>query len=174
MGLLALTLGEGVSYVRMTRRVKDTAASVGLSSRTLRYYDTIGLVRPPRTPTGHRRYGPDEEGRLRLVRRAKALGFSLDEIRDLLAVAERDCRSKIVPEVERLLDDRIAAIDAQLAELGAFHEQLVALREHLVGISPDGAGPAAATTCEREIPSRANGPRPTSRDASRYHPLEHK
>jgi DNA-binding transcriptional MerR regulator len=114
--------------VRVTHRVKDTATRVGLPSRTLRYYDRIGLVSPPRTASGYRAYGPEEEGRLRFVRQAKTLGFSLEEIRDLLAVAERGCCSEVVPEVQRLLDDKIATIDAQVAQFGAFREHLVAFR----------------------------------------------
>jgi DNA-binding transcriptional MerR regulator len=112
----------------MTHTVKDTAARVGLPSRTLRYYDRIGLVCPPRTPAGYRIYGPEEEGRLRFVRQAKTLGFSLEEIRELIAVAERGCCSDVVPAVERLLEEKIDAIDAQVAELGAFRERLVAFR----------------------------------------------
>ena len=111
----------------VTLSVKDTAARVGLPSRTLRYYDRIGLVCPPRTASGYRAYGPQEEGRLRFVRQAKTLGFGLEEIRELIAVAERRC-SEVVPEVERLLDDKIAAIDTQMTELGAFRERLVAFR----------------------------------------------
>ncbi len=112
----------------MTHSVKDTAARVGLPSRTLRYYDRIGLVCPPRTESGYRAYGPEEEGRLRFVRQAKTLGFGLEEIRELIAVAEQGCCSEVVPEVERLLDDKIAAIEAQVTELGAFRERLVAFR----------------------------------------------
>lgn len=112
----------------VTHTVKDTAARVGLPSRTLRYYDRIGLVCPPRTASGYRVYGPEEEGRLRFVRQAKTLGFSLDEIRDLLAVAERGRCSQVVPEVERLLDEKTAAIDGQMADLRSFRERLVAFR----------------------------------------------
>ncbi len=112
----------------MTHSVKDTATRVGLPSRTLRYYDRIGLVCPPRTASGYRAYGPADEGRLRFVRQAKALGLALEEIRELITVAERGCCAEVVPEVQRLLDDKIAAIEAQMAELGAFRERLVAFR----------------------------------------------
>lgn len=112
----------------MTLTVKDTAARVGLPSRTLRYYDRIGLVCPPRTAAGYRVYGPAEENRLRFVRQAKTLGCSLEEIRELITVTERRPGAEVVPEVERLLGEKIAAIDAQLADLGAFRERLVAFR----------------------------------------------
>ncbi len=126
----------------MTHTVKDTAARVGLPSRTLRYYDRIGLVCPPRTAAGYRVYGPEEESRLRFVRQAKALGFSLAEIRDLIAITERGCRSEVVPEVERLLDEKIAAIDEQVVELGVFRERLVAFRAG----GPEAAAAAATGT----------------------------
>ena len=118
----------GVCCVSVTHSVKDTAARVGLPSRTLRYYDRIGLVCPPRTASGYRAYGPEEEGRLRFVRQAKGLGLALEEIRELIAVAERGSCSEVAPEVERLLDDKIAAIEAQVTELGAFRERLLAFR----------------------------------------------
>jgi len=112
----------------VTYTVKDTAARVGLPSRTLRYYDSVGLVSPPRTAAGYRIYGPEDEGKLRFVRRARTLGFSLQQIRELIAVAERGSCSELVPEVERLVDDKLAAIDAQLAELAAFRGRLAAFR----------------------------------------------
>ncbi len=112
----------------VTSTVKDTAARVGLPSRTLRYYDSIGLVCPPRTASGYRIYGPEEEGRLRFVRQAKTLGFSLEEIRELIVVADQGDCSDVGLEVERLLDEKIAAIDAQVAKLGTFRERLVAYR----------------------------------------------
>lgn len=121
----------------VTHTVKDTAARVGLPSRTLRYYDRIGLVCPPRTAAGYRVYGPKEEGTLRFVRRAKTLGFSLQQIRELIEIAERGPSSEVVPEVERLLDEKIVAIDEQMDELGALRDRLVAFRAN---------GAAAAVT----------------------------
>lgn len=107
-----------------TYTVKDTAARVGLPSRTLRYYDRIGLVCPPRTAAGYRVYGPEEEGRLRFVRQAKALGLSLEQIRELMTAVE----GGETPDASSLLDDQIAVIDLQVTELGAFRERLSALR----------------------------------------------
>lgn len=112
----------------MTHTVKETAARVGLPSRTLRYYDRIGLVSPPRAASGYRIYGPEDEDKLRFVRQAKALEFSLEEIRGLLAVAEGGCCADVRPEVQRLLDEKIAAVDARVADLGALRERLLAFR----------------------------------------------
>lgn len=110
--------------------VKEVAERVGLPSRTVRYYDRIGLVAADeRSPAGYRLYNSEEEGKLRFIRQAKALGLSLEEIRGLMAAAERGCCGEVMPELERLLQDKVAEIDARIAELSAFRERLVAYGE---------------------------------------------
>jgi DNA-binding transcriptional MerR regulator len=106
--------------------VKQVAESVGLPSRTIRYYDRIGLVSADeRSDAGYRLYSPEEEGKLRFIRRAKALGFSLEDIRGLMDAAERGCCDQVVPEVERLLEQKVQEIDARIAELSGFRDRLV-------------------------------------------------
>ena len=106
--------------------VKEVAESVGLPSRTIRYYDRIGLVPAgERTAAGYRLYSPEDEGKLRFIRRAKTLGFSLEDIRGLMEAAERGCCDQVVPEVERLLEQKVQEIDTRIAELSAFRERLV-------------------------------------------------
>ncbi len=112
----------------MGTTVKEVADRVGLPSRTVRYYDRIGLVRADeRSAAGYRLYSDEDEGRLQFVQRAKRLGFSLNDIRGLLAAAEAGCGGT-VPELERLLDRKLQQIDTQLAELAAFRDRLVAYR----------------------------------------------
>lgn len=108
----------------MAATVKQIAERVGLPSRTVRYYDRIGLVAAhERTEAGYRLYSDADEGRLRFIKQAKRLGLSLDEIRGLLAAAEGGC-GETVPELARLLDRKIAQIDARIGELSAFRDQL--------------------------------------------------
>jgi len=108
--------------------VKDVADRVGMPSRTVRYYDHIGLVRAgERSAAGYRLYGAEEEGRLLFIRRAKRLGFSLDEIRGLLAAAEGGCGATI-PELDRLLEHKVQEIDAKIADLTAFRDRLIGYR----------------------------------------------
>ena len=112
----------------MVLTVKQVADRVGLPSRTVRYYDHIGLVRADdRSPTGYRLYGAEEAGRLLFVRQAKRLGFSLEEIRGLMAAAEGGCGAT-VPELERLLEQKLAEIDAKIAELTALRSRLTDYR----------------------------------------------
>ena len=136
----------------MERTVKPIAERVGLPSRTVRYYDTIGLVRPARSEAGYRVYGPIEEGKLRFVRQAKALGFSLEEIGRLMEAAERGCCGEVMPEVRRLLDDKVAAIDAQVAELSAFRARLLAYRDGGDGSCGCGESHGAFCGCLDDAP----------------------
>lgn len=107
--------------------VKQVAERVGLPSRTVRYYDRIGLVAAEeRTAAGYRVYSPEEEGKLRFVRQAKALGLSLEEIRGLIEAAERGCCGQVMPELDRILEDKVAEIDTRIAELSALRDRLVA------------------------------------------------
>ena len=117
---------ECQSYTRcIVHTVKQVAERVGLPSRTVRYYDRIGLVSPQtRSEAGYRLYGPEDEGRLRFVRQAKVLGFSLDEISQLIAAAERGSCGELIPELERLLADKVRQVDARIADLHAFRERL--------------------------------------------------
>ncbi len=111
----------------MASTVKEVAERVGLPSRTVRYYDRIGLVcAEERSTAGYRLYSREDEGKLRFVRQAKGLGLTLEEIRGLIAAAERGCCGQVLPELGRLLEEKVREIDARIAELTAFREQLVA------------------------------------------------
>lgn len=67
------------------RRIGDVATTTGLSMRTLRHYDEIGLVRPSeRSNAGYRLYTDHDLRRLMLIRRMKPLGYSLDDMREVL------------------------------------------------------------------------------------------
>lgn len=120
--------------------MKQVAESVGLPSRTVRYYDRIGLVpADERSPAGYRIYSPEDEGKLRFIRKAKALGFSLEDIRGLMDAAERGCCDQVVPEVERLLEQKVREIDDRIVELTAFRERLVSY----------GAGRGSGCGCQK-------------------------
>lgn len=74
----------------IAHRIGDAASLLGIAPDTLRYYEKIGLVpRPSRTTAGRRLYGEKDLVRLHFVRRAQAVGFSLDEIRQLLRLREQ-------------------------------------------------------------------------------------
>ncbi|BAJ75556.1 predicted transcriptional regulator [Microbacterium testaceum StLB037] len=72
-----------------TMQIGELAERTGLSIRTLRHYDEIGLLRPSaRSDGGFRLYTPDDESRLLLIRRMKPLGYSLEQMGELLTVVD--------------------------------------------------------------------------------------
>jgi Hg(II)-responsive transcriptional regulator len=101
-----------------------TAAGVGVD--TVRFYERAGLLRKPsRTPSGYRMYAEADIARLQFVRRAKALGFSLEEIAELLRLNDGGGRRAAV---RALAGKRLAEIEQKLAELGRMRDTL----RHLV------------------------------------------
>ena len=109
-------------------RIGQLAAEFGLNPKTIRYYEAIGLLPPPeRTDAGYRLYTDADVERLRFIGKAKLIGLSLDEIREIFRL-----RSNGEPPcgcVLSMLDQKVAAMDAQLCALEAFRQELVALRE---------------------------------------------
>ncbi len=72
-------------------RIGDVAAAAGVPAATVRYYERRGLLpRAPRTPAGYRQYGTETPRRLRFIRHAQELGFSLEEIQSMLALRSDD------------------------------------------------------------------------------------
>ena len=119
-------------------RIGQLAARAGVSIDTVRYYERAGLVPPPsRTAAGYRIYPLDTVGRLRFIRRAKDLGFSLEEIRDLLILSDR--RDSGVAAVRRIASHRLADVEARLDELTALRDGL----KHLVDACPGHGDPDA-------------------------------
>lgn len=91
------------------------ARLVGVNVQTIRYYERLNLLDPStRRPSGYRLYGQEQERRLRFIKKAQALGFTLREIAELLAlrIASSSCRGEIeekaekkLMQVERKIDD---------------------------------------------------------------------
>lgn len=97
-----------------TLGIGQLARRAGVAIDTVRYYERNQLLAPAgRLASGYRRYGNGELKRLRFIRRAKVLGFTLEEIRDLLSLSdERD-----VAQVRRAAERKLADIEQRLSEL---------------------------------------------------------
>ena len=105
----------------------------GLSARTVRYYEEIGLLPGVRRSEGGRRvYGDDELERLRFITRLKTLGLPLKEIRDLNAVyAIGGSTAAMLERLGQLLGAHLADVDRRLDELTALRSQLDTYRKHI-------------------------------------------
>lgn len=120
-----------------THQIGEVADRVGLSLRTVRYYEEIGLIEPSdRTSGGFRLYTDDDIARLELIKRMKPLGFTLDEMRDLLEVRRRlrfddlddDERSRIADRLGMYAEAASAKCDELRAKVDAAEEFVAALR----------------------------------------------
>jgi len=88
----------------------------GCHLETIRYYETIGLLRdPPRSASGYRVYDQTDVRRLRFILRARELGFGIDEIHGLLHLV--DCKSQTCAEVQHRTEPHLAAVRAKIADL---------------------------------------------------------
>ena len=97
-------------------KIGELARAAGVPIDTVRYYERQGLLPlPARTASGYRQYGHDDAARLRFVRRAKALGFTLEEIRELLSLSAR--READMAGMKAAAMQKLADIDDKLAEL---------------------------------------------------------
>jgi MerR family transcriptional regulator, copper efflux regulator len=108
------------------------AKRAGVPIDTIRYYEREGLLPEPlRRASGYRSYNDTAVSRLRFIRRAKDLGFTLEEIRDLLALSAD--RHRGVKAVRERAQQRLASIDARIAELTRIRQGLEQLIEACPG-----------------------------------------
>lgn len=106
--------------------IGEAAARSGVPAKTIRYYEEVGLIRPaPRAGNGYRDYGQRDVHVLRFVQRARSLGFSVQDCRQLLALYQDPGRASA--EVKALTARRIADIDRKMEELAGMRATLVEL-----------------------------------------------
>ncbi len=104
-------------------RSGEVAAAAGVNVETLRYYERRGLLAPPRrSPGGHREYTDDEVALLRVVKAAQRLGFTLDEIAELIDTGRR--RRHPPPDLQARARAKIAEIDGRIADLQRIRDGL--------------------------------------------------
>lgn len=107
-------------------RTGELASRAGVNPQTLRYYERRGLLaRPARSPAGYRDYSDDTVEMVRFVKRAQELGFTLDEIEDLLGLADGgpdDCDA-----ARELAASRVAELERRIADLQRMRGSLTEL-----------------------------------------------
>jgi MerR family transcriptional regulator, mercuric resistance operon regulatory protein len=103
---------EGAGRITIGR----LSTSTGTKVETIRYYERVGLLAPPaRSPGGYRLYGPGHRKRLTFIRRARALGFSLAEVRTLLALADQ--RRRPCADVRTVAAAHLQDVKRKIADL---------------------------------------------------------
>ncbi|TAL31260.1 MAG: MerR family transcriptional regulator [Phenylobacterium sp.] len=123
-------MGHGLTRGRL-------AADAGVNLETVRYYERVGLMpEPDRTSGGHRDYRPEHRQRLVFIRRARELGFSLDDIRALIALSEPGRRT--CAEVEPIAAAHLFAVRAKIEDL----RRLEMVLDDAVGRCAGGTAPS--------------------------------
>lgn len=123
-------------------RIGELAARTGLTTKTLRFYESAGVLpAPQRRPSGYRAYDEGAVDRLAFVRAAQAAGLTLAEIRDVIAV--RDGVGAPCHHVVALLDAHAADLDRRIAELVTLRADVERLRRRAGTLDPATCSPAA-------------------------------
>lgn len=113
--------------------ISDLADELDISTRAIRFYEEKGLILPKRTRGNHRTYQKRDRARLKLILRGKRLGYSLDEIAEMIGMAEFD-----MDEIDQLKKSlaygkkKLKEIDERMEELHILKQDLLAVQEKIV------------------------------------------
>lgn len=102
----------------MMKKISEVAKKFRITTRTIRYYEEIGLLKPERSPTNDRLFPKSELVKLKLIARGKRYGFSLEEIKEMILLFDKDRSGK--KQLERTIQygkQRIVDIDERIEEL---------------------------------------------------------
>lgn len=103
--------------------IGELGRATGVKVETVRYYERIGLLAPPRrTPGNYRAYGAGHLNRLSFIRRSRDLGFSLDQVRALLDLADQ--KDRPCGAVDAIAKAHLAEVERKIADLAALRSEL--------------------------------------------------
>jgi Cu(I)-responsive transcriptional regulator len=126
------TLEHAQALERGLRDIGRAAKESGVSVKMIRHYESIGILpKAARTLANYRVYGPNEIHALRFIRRARALGFSMEEIRELLGLWRN--RSRSSAQVHKIAGRHVAELRRKIVELKAMVGTLEHLMQHCHG-----------------------------------------
>ena len=104
-------------------KIGELAVATGTKVETVRFYEKAGLLPlPDRTSSNYRSYGREHLQRLSFVRRARDLGFSLDDVRELLALADE--RDQPCGAVDHIASGHLAEVERKIADLELMRDEL--------------------------------------------------
>ncbi|HUG56507.1 MAG TPA: MerR family transcriptional regulator [Candidatus Limnocylindrales bacterium] len=114
-------------------RIGELAARLGLTERTIRYYEELGLLESAqRLEGGTRVYTDDDYRRLRFIQKLKMLGLSLQEMLELERLYRRHRSNRgVLPRLIEVLDQHLAATAERLSELAQLRDEIRSYREHV-------------------------------------------
>ncbi len=120
-------------------RISKVALLAGVNIQTVRFYERRGVIeKPVRRKSGYREYTEDTVSTIRTVKNIQKLGFTLEEIKQLVQLQRRCLYDKKIPEINSLIRSKICDIDEKLTQLKAIRESLQDLLIcECVGVVPE-------------------------------------
>ncbi len=111
--------------------ISEVSARSDLPAKTIRYYEDIALIAPGRDANGYRRFSEEDLHKLTFLSRARALGFTIEDCRALLALWEDQSRASA--DVKRIAGEHLEAIEAKIRDLEAMRNTLAHLVAECAG-----------------------------------------
>ncbi|WP_160153204.1 Cu(I)-responsive transcriptional regulator [Microbulbifer sp. ALW1] len=111
--------------------ISQAAKRAGLSAKALRYYESINLISPSRSPNGYREYSHADVDILQFIQRARSCGFSVDEVRALLELHRNPARHSHDAKV--LVEEKLQQVERQLEVLKSMRKTLRGLADSCAG-----------------------------------------
>ncbi|MCK5748141.1 Cu(I)-responsive transcriptional regulator [Oricola sp.] len=111
--------------------IGDVSRISGLPAKTIRYYEDIGLIQPRRGENGYRSFLDRDLHKLAFLARARALGFTIEDCRSLLALYQDNGRESAA--VKHIAEDHLARIDEKIAQLHSMRATLAELVDACAG-----------------------------------------
>ena len=103
--------------------IGEASKASKVSAKMIRYYEQIGLIPPAdRTDSGYRAYTQDDVHRLHFIRRARDLGFSIEQVRDLLGLSDQ--RDRSCEAVDAIAREHLAEVERKIRDLQALRREL--------------------------------------------------
>ena len=114
--------------------IGDVAKSLGLTTRTLRYWEEVGIIESvERTDGGTRGYTPYYVRRIKFIMKLKDLGLTIKEMQDLyIAYGDAKQTEKMIPRLIEVLDMHINKVDDKMAKLASLRKEIVDYRQKMV------------------------------------------
>ncbi|MCB2146668.1 MAG: MerR family transcriptional regulator [Deltaproteobacteria bacterium] len=119
---------------KTTYSISDLSSELGITSRSIRFYEEKGLIQPDRTAGNQRRYTQQDRIRLKLILRGKRFGYSLDEIAKMIGLADVDIKEiEQIRSALRYGDKKLREIKQRMEELKTMEQDMTEVRQKLIG-----------------------------------------
>jgi MerR family transcriptional regulator, repressor of the yfmOP operon len=114
--------------------IGELAKSLGLTTRTLRYWEEVGIIESMQRPDGATRgYTPYYVRRIKFIMKLKELGLTIKELQELyIAYGEAKQTDRMIPRLVEILDDHINLVDQKMAKLASLRKEIVDYRHRMI------------------------------------------